>query len=335
MQKPVQSLLAVLFGMAGLSTGTWASSRYLDAGSTEKYVVSPDNEVLSTPLDQFGIRKEEALFVSRMRGPISFASSAFDPKDKDDIREALLAGYQQDGPLLDQWADFSSDRERFIAYLMIRVNGSFPKFEVRPLSGSLTELLTSLEGNCGDLTVRLLMLLDLFSIQARAIAWHTPAIEGHMFVDAYDPAENRSYFLDPTNNLMAATETKDEGKGFIDILADNDIPARLDLLDEQMKQFPLYFVSATGVSSNFESWASSNYLRVHDVTINGLAYELPRMLERWSAGGDWHPSSLCRLASEGNKEVAVFQPQNCLSLASLTGSDQTWGADNVAVKLVP
>ncbi|WP_377295835.1 hypothetical protein [Rhizobium sp. SGZ-381] len=333
MQKPVHYLLLVLFGLAGLFTGTWASSRFLDAGSAEKYIVDQDNRVVPVPLDQFGLSKEQAAFVSRMRMPVFSDSGPFDLKHKKDIRQALLAGYQKDGPLLDQWATFSSDRERFIAYLMIRVNGSFPNFEVRPLSGSLTELLTSQEGNCGDLTVRLLMLLDLFSIQARAIAWNTPAIEGHMFVDAYDPEEGKAYFLDPTNNLMAAAKTQDEGTGFIDILSDSDVPARLDLLDEQMKQFPLYFASATGVSSDFENWASSNALRVYDVTINGLAYELPQMLERWSAGGDWHPSSLCRLAGEGNPGLAVFQPQNCLPIVSLTGHDRASSANNVEVRL--
>lgn len=317
MKNPVQHLLAVLIGAAGFYTGGWASSHYLDAGSAEKYIVSTDNQVVSIPLDQFGISKDEAKFVSRMRGPIWFASSAFDPKDKDTIRSALLAGYLQDGPLLNQWASFNSDRERFIAYLMLRVNGSLPVYSVRKLPTEVSELLTSRDGNCGDQAFRLAMVLDLFSIEARTIAWHSKAIEGHWFVDAYDASEEKSYFLDSTNNLMALTASEKRGLGFLDFLASNTESERLDFLTENLIQFPLYYESSVGLPLAFDTWSSNNYVRVRDSTITGLAYELPGMMKVWRTSKVTQPTSVCERAKNSNTGLQSFAPEHCLPTTSL------------------
>lgn len=269
------------------------------------------------PNDQFGIEQQEATFVARMRGPIASISGKFDLSQKRIIRDALLSGYRRDGALLNQWAQFGSDRERFIAYLLLRVNGSMPVYSTRPVPNETSELLSSREGNCGDLTFRLAMILDLFSIETSAIPWHTQAIEGHWFIDAYDPMEGKSYFLDPTNNLMAVTSSLQKDMGFLAFLASQNTSQRLTFLENNLMRFPIYFEDTEGLAISFESWSSSTYLRARDSTIAGLSYELPDMMEAWRTGKKDQPTTICEAVETIESALDKFRPKHCLSTAPL------------------
>ncbi len=307
-------ILPTLFGLA---LGGVLASRIFDFGTTSRYFVNIDGQVEEMELDRLGIEKDVALFLARLRGGL--AESAFTEVGtiKNAIRRNLIDGYARDGALLDEWGSFGSDRERFIAYLMLRVNSSLPIYEVMPLQNSLSEMLFDKQGNCGHQTYRLLMVLDIFSIKGRAIDWHSPSLEGHQFVDAYDSLEGRAYFLDSTSNLMASVETTAADSGFLDILTKMDAATRKSFLKKAVKAFPHSYSQMIGVDQDFRYWSENNLLRSRDSIIAGFTYELPMVIDKWQKDTPRKPSTLCELADKGEHEMGTFEPENCLSTTSL------------------
>ncbi|MGJ3522813.1 hypothetical protein ACR4XJ_07225 [Nitratidesulfovibrio sp. D1] len=200
---------------------------------------------------------------------------------------------------------------------MLRVNGSLPIYSVRPFPEHLSELLTSRDGNCADQTFRLLVVLELFSVKGRAIRWHTPSIEGHWFVGAFDEQEGRAYYLDPTNNLMASVSVSEKNIDFFDALSSEPLGNRLKFVAGRMKSFPFLYDEARGLWMPQDEWAADNYVRVRDSTVTGFVYELPLVLEKWKDGKWPRPTTLCTMASEGRLELAGFIPENCLPVDSL------------------
>ncbi|CAK0768561.1 hypothetical protein CCP2SC5_440034 [Azospirillaceae bacterium] len=318
-RKLFKNFLILIVGVSGLSIGGFLVTHLFDFGSPIQYVVTTDNSIRPATENEFGIRHEEALFVAKYRRPITSSATPFDRQTKTIIRNALLSDYENNKTDLNHWAQFESDRERFIAFLMLRVNGSLPVYNVHTLFENASDYMISREGRCHDQAIRLLMILDIFSIKGRGINWHTPAIEGHEFVDAYDPQENKSYFLDSTNNLMAKIDAPNKDVGFLDVLAAYHPSERKRLIASRIKQFPIKYESMIGVvERDFRGWEEDNFVRVRDSTITGLAYEFPMMIEKWKTG-QWPLSySLCQKVDiKNNQGMLAFEPHNCLTVDSL------------------
>lgn len=157
------------------------------------------------------------------------------------------------------------------------------------------------------------MLLDIFSIQGRLISWWSPSIEGHVFVDAVDPAESRSYFLDPTSNLMASHRSTTQRFGFLNTIETMSPHDRKAFLRTQLKAFPNFVSRSHELGQDFAVWSANNYLRAKDSIIAGLSFEFPIMQRRWQGNESPWPKTLCELANEGSTVIQTFRPADCPS----------------------
>jgi len=280
------------------------------------YIVRENGEIFPASSDQFGIEKSKADFLTHFRknispGTVSLGRDHIDTT-KEHIKSGLLEDYARDGQRLNEWTHFSSDRERFIAYLMLRVNGSLPIYSVKPVNDDLHDNLLSKEGNCSHQAYRMLMVLDIFSIKGQLVSWWSPAIEGHVFVDAVDPIEGRSYFLDPTSNLMASTQSDEQNLGFLQSIDKVSPSNRKAFLSTRMKEFPNFVTASQGLNQDFMMWSLNNYLRAKDSIITGFSFEFPVMQSRWRDGKNPLPKTLCELADQGSQLIQDFQPTSCL-----------------------
>lgn len=302
----------------GLMAGALVLYKNLGHVGRDFYIVHENGETVPASRDQFGIEKREAAFVTQFRKRIFPEAVGVETESveqlKERIKNELLEGYARDGHRLDEWADFASDRERFTAYLMLRVNGSLPVFyPTKSVSEDLADILFSREGNCSHHSYRLLMILDIFSIQGRLVSWWSPSIEGHVFVDAFDPAEGRSYFLDPTSNLMASFRSTTQRFGFLDTIETMSPHDRKVFLFTQLKTFPNFVSRSHELDQDFAVWSANNYLRVKDSIITGLSFEFPVMQRRWQDNESPWPKTLCELANEGWTVIQAFRPAGCPS----------------------
>ena len=96
-----------------------------------------------------------------------------------------------------------SQRQRFVAFIALRVSGSFSTYVVRSrVPNSLHALLTSYRGNCSDYSIRLAMTLDSVGVQTAIIPINTPSLPGHVVVDAFDSEDGSGYLLDSLFNIV-------------------------------------------------------------------------------------------------------------------------------------
>lgn len=302
----------------GLITGAFILYQNMRHVDHALYVVQENGEIAPASSGQFGIEKERANFLTLFRKSIISEPARIDMEHveyiKVRIKHDLLEDYARDGPRLNEWASFASDRERFIAYLMLRVNGSLPAFyPAKPVSFDLRDNLLSTEGNCSHHSFRLLMVLDIFSIEGRLVSWWSPAIEGHVFVDAFDPLEGKSYFVDPTSNLMAAHVSSGQHLSFLETIEIMSPQDRKVFLSTQMKAFPNFVSRSHALPQDFTVWSVNNYLRAKDSIITGFSFEFPVMQGRWRDKQSPWPQTLCDLANQGYTLIQTFQPTGCQS----------------------
>jgi hypothetical protein len=122
-------------------------------------------------------------------------------------RHALFARLQKDFDrdkqlILDIHPDLT-DREALIFYLTARTHGSIPSYVVRSSAPSdLPSQLFASRGNCSDYAIRLTLIADLFGLQTARTSYWTPALPGHVLVEAYDPQEDTAYLLDANFNMI-------------------------------------------------------------------------------------------------------------------------------------
>ncbi|WP_413430189.1 hypothetical protein [Synechococcus sp. Cu2B8-bc1011] len=117
------------------------------------------------------------------------------------IHDELIAGHKDSANSLAAYG--LSGRESLIAYTVLRVNGSIPVYEIRRnIPPDFKELITGTSGNCSDHSLRLMLALETIGVKSALISNVTKNIGGHVFVDAYDPIDNKFYILDPTFNLI-------------------------------------------------------------------------------------------------------------------------------------
>src|SRR5574338_1001633 len=152
MKHIVRLLLTVVIFLAFTAGSLAAYTKGEYFFNYDFYIVRENGEILPATSNQFGIEKSKADFLTHFRKNISPETVSFGRHDIDTIKKGhiksgLLEDYARDGRRLSEWTDFSSDRERFIAYLMLRVNGSLPVFNpVKPVSDDLRDTLLSKEG---------------------------------------------------------------------------------------------------------------------------------------------------------------------------------------------
>ncbi len=317
-KQPEPRLFGHVVLVIGLITGAlifYQNMRHVDQ---DFYIVRENGEIVPASSAQFGIEKERANFLTHFRKSISSEPVHIDTADveqiKGRIKHELLEAYARDGHLLNEWAYFASDRERFIAYLMLRVNGSLPAFyPAKPVSYDLRDTLYSREGNCSHHSYRLLMVLDIFSIEGRLVSWWSPAIEGHVFIDAFDPTEGKLYFLDPTSNLMATNISSERHLSFLEAIETMSPQDRKVVLSAQMKEFPNFVSRSQALNQDFTVWSVNNYLRAKDSIITGFSFEFPVMQSRWRDNKSPLPKTLCELANQGSALIQIFQPTGCQS----------------------
>lgn len=280
--------------------------------SQEKYIIRPGGGIEAARAGQFGIPHPDAAFLAALRGPVVGQATGDGRAVKASIRNTISRGYEKTGRrLLSKRCRFASDRERFIVYTMLRVNGSFSTYGASmTVSNNMSTLLAGKVGNCGVDATRLMMVLDAFGIRSMAIVWYSPSLYGHIFVCAYDPVEHKGYLLDPTFNIWA--EMDHANPDWLDSLARRPPEQRWVFLRHHLKQFPFYFVSVEGLSQAPDAFREDQALSIKDQELAALTYEWTQAMRYWK---DHYPSgspySLESLA--GMKDVQMFHPQYSMS----------------------
>ena len=186
-----------------------------------------------------GVTKQELAFLRPFRralldgakaGPESAWSGA--------LAKTLRGDFARAGGLADL-ADLT-DRQRLIAYVVLRVNGSIPTYEIRnQLPSQFRELVLGTSGNCSDFTIRLMIALEALGLRAAMISSVTPELPGHVFVDAYDPLERRSYLLDANYNVMLSSPEAVDDSFVSRWFGAADVKAFTDSV--KVHAFPVYF----------------------------------------------------------------------------------------------
>ena len=242
-----------------------------------------------------GLGYGDAVFLAAFRRPIVDAAVLQRPDRSDALRRRLLADFDADRAALEARMSGASDRELLLAYLTLRVNGSTPVFDpTSSMSDDLARALTSTSGNCATLAMRLLLVLELFGVDAKLVHWWSPAMEGHVFVDVFDPRERRAYFLDPTSNIVIGIAS--DGRGLLESLESSSPNARRALVEGGLTAFPQCFSLVENAPLDFDEWSQANRLRAVDCAISALTFGLPIATRKWTSGEQSPPARLCELS---------------------------------------
>ena len=127
------------------------------------------------------------------------------------LRESLEKDWQNDMSWMKERFPDMDERERFIAYLLARVNGSLPVYHPTTHgSQTLEEWLWMPRGNCSHHSLRLALVLDAFDIPSKIMSINTPSFPGHVLVDAWDPVTKKAYWLDANFLTYASLDSKEK-----------------------------------------------------------------------------------------------------------------------------
>jgi len=316
---PSKTLLMYVIGIGGVLVSTTLAIKLVRLGEVSYYVLNSDSSIEKAKPGQFGILEKNASFLTHFTGRIVDHVADNEEELKGNIRTAIMKGFEKDGHLLSEMNMFDSERERLIAYMMLRVNGSLPVYKVTSgLPDKLPELLMGKEGNCSHAAFRLLMVLDAFAIKGRAIVWFSPSMTGHIFVDAYDQTEQKAYLLDPSFNLFSTVHS-DVTEGYLDILARMTVEEKISALQDRLKSFPFFIRETKGVQQESESFWEEAHLRIRDSVLTALVYEMPAALEHWKKN---YPRSIPTTLDQaaylhGNPGLRKFNPKYSLSTEPL------------------
>lgn len=276
----------VLRVAAGVAIGALVAAALLDFNGEPLFAFDAADHIV--PASGFGVSLEQATMLGRFRRPLAGRDEA---ASDELLRQQLTRDFQLDRALVDDLGEFSTERERLVAYLLLRVNGSIPVFDPSKQVGpDRDELLRSRAGNCSHLAARLAVVLELFGLRCRVVSWWSPAMEGHVFVGAFDPTDGSSYYLDATSNLMARAERSEESGAdnrphwFLDRLAEMSAEERRAYLEPRLRQFPCLFSTLASEELDASSWANDNALRARDSALSAFSYGLPIASAKWESG---------------------------------------------------
>lgn len=293
-----------------LAAGVFAVVRAMDIEPV--YILDMKGVVKPASADGFGIPYDDATFLSSLHGEL-VAGPLSEATPKISIHDSLEVRYKAQGHTLSKYHQFDSDREQLIAYLMLRVNGSLPIYNpAAVVPRDLQALISENEGNCGVAATRLLAVLESFSIPARAIIWYSPALQGHIFVDAYDPVEKKAYLLDPTFNLWSKFD--DVEQGYLDVLGGMSTEERRRYLREGLVTFPFFIVAPVNMAENPGEFREEQYLKRKDALYSALTYELPIAMDNWKKS---YPRAVPYNLVHAGSRFHNFSPDHALSTVSL------------------
>lgn len=185
-------------------------------------------------------------------------------------------------------ADFSSDpenlenggtpRQALVAFALLRTRGSIATYAVRPaLKDDLRELVMGVRGNCSDFSLRLQMVLESIGVRAAMVSSKTRNLDGHVFVDAYDPDEDTAYLLDANFSVMIV-QPHSGGQGFLArVLAMPEDKRRAYAKAVEIRAFPDYFRFVD------PGEAGLTQTPVTDDSLNALVPGREAMWRRWLA----------------------------------------------------
>lgn len=231
----------------------------------------------------------------------------FDAADnkKNFIRDELLSGFK-DSPLSLSTQYALTERESLVAYTMLRVHGSMPTYEIRPnIPHDFRMLVLGTSGNCSDFSVRLMICLEALGLKAALISNVSPAFPGHVFVDAYDPKEDKAYLLDANFSVMLIMP-KANGKSFISTLLNTSEEGRAILSKNiNIITFPVYFRFVDPGESGFQENALNpdriNQLRPNRENLwrQWLANDTDALINWWKKTPSHRPRTLFELMNIG------------------------------------
>jgi len=188
-----------------------------------------------------GVTSDELAFIQKQRGALIEPDEFIEGKKLVGvIRNKFNIQYSKNKNLFD--GTNLNDRAKFIANAVTRVNGSISTYAVKSrYSYKLKDALTIHNGNCSDYALRLMLVLEVLGLKSAMISSVTSNLPGHVFVDAYDPFDDSSYFLDSTWNIMIKIP-KTEGKSFFQFLFELPVSRRAQFIKNlNFIQFPTYF----------------------------------------------------------------------------------------------
>lgn len=254
-----------------------------------------------------GVTKQDLAFLRSFRRPL-LDRARVPARDvwSGAIAKSLRDDFAREGHLVD--LPGLEGRERLIAYVLLRVNGSMPTYEIRDtVPWAFRELVLGTSGNCSDFAIRLMIALEALGMRTAWISSNTPAYPGHVFVDAYDPVDRRSYLLDANFNVMLSSP-RARGEGFLSAwLGAGDAKSFADAV--AVRAFPLYFRFVDPGAKGFEPDA------VTADAINEQRADREQRWRRWLLGDaealrawwtkiPWHrPQTLQELAGRGAIEL--------------------------------
>lgn len=254
-----------------------------------------------------GLAYEDAILVAAFRRPVVDAALLHRGGVREALRARLGAEFESDRGLIETRMPGASEREMLLAYLTLRANGSVPVFDPSShMEDDLGACLLPRSGNCATLAMRLLVLLDVFGFDATLVHWWSPAMEGHVFVDARDPSGGRAYFLDPTVNLVVGVEAT-EG-GVLGALAARTPEERRGIVEKGLTAFPHCFSMIENAALDFDEWSLVNRLRVVDSAISGLTFGLPIVSKKWESGELPRPRRLREMAETYPNLIRALAP---------------------------
>lgn len=244
------------------------------------------------------------------------------------LRESLEKDWQNDEPWMKERFPDMDARERFIAYLLARVNGSLPVYHSTTTgSAKLEEMLWLPRGNCSHHSLRLSLVLDAFDIPSVMLSVVTPSFPGHVLVDAWDPVGKKAYWLDANFLTYASLDapkkagfgwqflnmTPEERANAIQAVDFKILPWHFEWVDPDATVFRKRPLTAEMINSQRDSLAGK-WQRF-------FGHELDRAGEFWKKAGLAHaPHGLQDFPNLGISDIARFAPETSLDL----GYEKFW-----------
>lgn len=192
---------------------------------------------------EIGASKNDLDFLQRFRGPILDLHTDFTKLSSGQIQEALkkqlVSEFESDPRNLTL---AKTKRRALITFAILRVNGSMPTYEVRDnVPNAIRSMILGTSGNCSDFTIRMMMVAEALGLKAALISANTPALQGHVFVDAYDPEEDTAYILDANFNVKIVRRGTG-GLGFFESLLKESAEQRREYAEKaRIRAMPIYF----------------------------------------------------------------------------------------------
>lgn len=233
-------LAGVLVGAALGLGGNIVHDDFVSKSVVHTYIDGPEG-IREAHLES-GVSREDLEFLKSYRRPLTGDDIPVSEL-RQRLREVMTVDFQKTRAPIDRRYPQLSEREKFILFLVLRVNGSMPVYKTRKLPMlTFPDMIKALDGNCYDTSIRLSLLLEAFGIHNAIVTIFTSALPGHVIVTAYDQQERTAYFLDGNTNVFLPLRNVDED--LLTLLAKATPEGRKKLMAQAMgagTALPVYF----------------------------------------------------------------------------------------------